>query len=126
MNLPAARTSLTPTLSRSGERESAPLLTLTLSCGEMVVMVYPPVPYLFNLRVDPMELFDPHSPEWGYMGRKLFAEKLWTLIPAKGIIAEHIKSLQEWAPRQRAESLSMQKAMETVMKAMERSPGGMQ
>jgi hypothetical protein len=89
-------------------------------------LVYPRVPYLFNLRMDPMELFDPHSPEWGYMGRKLFAEKLWTLIPAQGIIAEHIKSLQEWPPRQRAESLSMQKSMETVMQAIERSPGGMQ
>jgi arylsulfatase len=89
-------------------------------------LVYPRVPYLFNLRMDPMELFDPHSPEWGYMGRKLFAEKLWTLIPAQGIIAEHIKSLQEWPPRQRAESLSMQKAMETVMQAIERTPGGMQ
>ena len=60
------------------------------------------------------------------MGRKLFAEKLWTLIPAQGIIAGHIKSLKEWPPRQRAESMSMQKAMETVMQAIERSPGGIQ
>ena len=50
-------------------------------------LVYPSVPYLFNLRMDPMELFDPHSPEWGYMGRKLFAEKLWTLVPAQEVIA---------------------------------------
>jgi arylsulfatase A-like enzyme len=89
-------------------------------------LVYPRVPYLFNLRMDPMELFDPHSPEWGYMGRKLFAEKLWTLIPAQGLIAEHIESLQEWPPRQRAQSLSMQKAMEAVMRQLEQAPGGMQ
>ena len=89
-------------------------------------LVYPRVPYLFNLRMDPMELFDPHSPEWGYMGRKLFAEKLWTLIPAQGFIAAHIKSLQEWPPRQRAQSLSLQKAMEAAMQALERSPSGMQ
>jgi arylsulfatase len=89
-------------------------------------LVYPRVPYLFNLRMDPMELFDPHSPEWGYMGRKLFAEKLWTLIPAQGLIAAHIKSLQEWPPRQRAQSLSMQKAMEAAMQALERAPSGMQ
>ena len=89
-------------------------------------LVYPRVPYLFNLRMDPMELFDPHSPEWGYMARKLFAEKLWTLIPAQGLIAEHIKSLQEWPPRQRAQSLSLQKAMEAAMQALERSPSGMQ
>ena len=89
-------------------------------------LVYPRVPYLFNLRMDPMELFDPLSPEWGYMGRKLFAEKMWTFIPAQGLIAAHIKSLQEWPPRQRAQSLSMQKAMEAAMQAIERAPSGMQ
>jgi len=89
-------------------------------------LVYPRVPYLFNLRMDPMELFDPHSAEWGYMSRKLFAEKLWTLIPAQGLIAEHVKSLQEWPPRQRAETLSMQKAMDTVMRQLEQAPSGMQ
>ena len=89
-------------------------------------LVYPRVPYLFNLRMDPMELFDPHSPEWGYMARKVFAEKLWTLIPAQGLIAAHIQSLKDWPPRQRAESLSMQKAMESAMRALERAPSGMQ
>ncbi len=89
-------------------------------------LVYPRVPYLFNLRMDPMELFDPLSPEWGYMGRKLFAEKMWTFIPAQGLLAAHIKSLQEWPPRQRAQSLSMQKAMEAAMQAIERSLSGMQ
>ena len=84
------------------------------------------VPYLFNLHMDPMELFDPHSPEWGYMARKLFAAKLWTLIPAQGLIAAHIKSLQEWPPRQRAQSLSLQKAMEAAMQSLERAPSGMQ
>jgi arylsulfatase len=88
-------------------------------------LVYPRAPYLFNLRMDPMELFDPHSPEWGYMARKLVAEKLWTLIPAQGIIAEHMKSLQQWPPRQRAESLSLQKAMDAVMKQLEQVPGQM-
>ena len=89
-------------------------------------LVYPRVPYLFNLRMDPMELFDPHSPEWGYMARKLFAEKLWTLIPAQGLLAEHMKSLQEWPPRQRAESLSLQKAMEATMQSLEKASSGMQ
>jgi arylsulfatase len=88
-------------------------------------LVYPRAPYLFNLRMDPMELFDPHSPEWGYMARKLVAEKLWTLIPAQGIIAEHMQSLQEWPPRQRATSLSLQKAMDAVMKQLEQAPGQM-
>jgi hypothetical protein len=38
---------------------------------------YPSVPYLFNLLMDPMEKMDPESHEWGYIGRKFFAEKLW-------------------------------------------------
>ncbi len=89
-------------------------------------LVYPSVPYLFNLRMDPMERFDPHSREWGYMGRKLFAEKLWTLVPAQGLIAKHVKSLQEWPPRQKAQSLSLQKAMEGVMRQLEKAPGVLQ
>jgi len=89
-------------------------------------LVYPRVPYLFNLRMDPMERFDPHSPEWGYMARKLFAEKLWTMIPAQRILAEHMQSLQDWPPRQRSDSLSMQKAMEAVMKQLEQAPGQLQ
>jgi len=76
--------------------------------------------------MDPMEHFDPHSHEWGYMARKLFAEKLWTLIPAQEILGEHMKSLQQWPPRQRAESLSMQKAMEAVMQQLEQAPGQIQ
>jgi len=38
---------------------------------------YPSAPYLFNLLMDPMEKMDPESHEWGYIGRKFFAEKLW-------------------------------------------------
>jgi hypothetical protein len=49
--------------------------------------------------------------------------KMWTLVPAQGIIAEHMKSLKEWPPRQLAESLSLQKAMEAVMQQLEKDPG---
>ena len=38
---------------------------------------YPSVPYLFNLRMDPMEKMDPRAEEWGYIGRKFFGSKLW-------------------------------------------------
>jgi len=34
-----------------------------------------------------------------------------------------MKSLQEWPPRQRAESLSLQNAMERVMQQLEKDPG---
>jgi hypothetical protein len=48
---------------------------------------------------------------------------MWTLVPAQGIIAQHMKSLQEWPPRQRAESLSLQKSTERVMQQLENNPG---
>ncbi len=35
---------------------------------------YPSVPYVFNLLMDPMEKMDPQSHEWGYAGRKFFAQ----------------------------------------------------
>jgi len=89
-------------------------------------LVYPRVPYLFNLRMDPMEQMDQESHEFGYIGRKLFAQKMWTLIPAQGILGEHMASLQKWPPRQRAESLSLEKSMETLMKSLEQSSAGMQ
>lgn len=44
-----------------------------------------------------------------------------TPLPAK-----HMKSLQNRPPRERAESLSMQKAMEAVMKQLEKAPGQLQ
>jgi arylsulfatase len=37
-----------------------------------------------------------------------------------------MKSLQEWPPRQRAQSLSLQKSMEAVMKQLEKAPGQIQ
>ena len=89
-------------------------------------LVYPRVPYLFNLRMDPMEKMDQESHEFGYIGRKLFAQKMWTLIPAQGILGEHIASLKKWPPRQKAESLSMEKAMDVLMKSLEQSSAGMQ
>jgi hypothetical protein len=35
---------------------------------------YPSVPYVFNLLMDPEEKMDPQSDEWGYIGRKFFAQ----------------------------------------------------
>ena len=53
---------------------------------------YPSVPYLFNLRMDPMEKMDPESEEWGYAGRKFLAHKMWALNAAGPFIAEHIQT----------------------------------
>ncbi|NYT40946.1 arylsulfatase [Sphingomonas sp. R-74633] len=80
---------------------------------------YPSVPYIFNLRMDPMEKMDPESEEWGYIGRKFFASKLWAPTAATPYIAEHLKSLQAYPPRQAADTLSMHKALETAMHKLE-------
>ncbi|TDI40400.1 MAG: arylsulfatase [Acidobacteria bacterium] len=83
---------------------------------------YPSVPYVFNLLMDPMEKMDPESHEWGYIGRKFFAQKMWAPTAASPFLAAHLKSLQEYPPRQGADSLSMKKAIEEAMKKME-NPG---
>jgi len=84
---------------------------------------YPSVPYVFNLLMDPMEKMDPESHEWGYIGRKFFAQKLWAPTAAGPILTAHLKSLQDYPPRQGADTLSMKKAIDQTMKKME-SPTG--
>jgi arylsulfatase A-like enzyme len=85
---------------------------------------YPSVPYLFNLLMDPMEKMDPQSKEWGYAGRKFFAQKMWAPNAAGPFIADHLKSLGEYPPRQAADTLSIKKALEGAMKKMESPKGG--
>lgn len=80
---------------------------------------YPNVPYLFNLLMDPMEKMDPESKEWGYIGRKFFAEKMWAPTAAGPFLAQHLKSLQDYPPRQGADTLSLKKAIDETMKKMD-------
>jgi hypothetical protein len=63
--------------------------------------------YVFNLLMDPMEKMDPHSHEWGYIGRKFFAQKMWVPTAAKQFLAAQIKSLQDFPPPQGADTLSL-------------------
>ena len=84
---------------------------------------YPNVPYLFNLLMDPMEKMDPESKEMGYIGRKFFAEKMWAPTAAGPFLAQHLKSLQDYPPRQGADTLSLKKAIDSTMKKMD-SPNG--
>jgi arylsulfatase len=84
---------------------------------------YPSVPYVVNLLMDPMEKMTPDSEEWGYVGRKFLASKLWAPTGAGPFLAAHLKSLQEFPPRQGADSLSMKKVIEDAMRKME-SPQG--
>ena len=80
---------------------------------------YPSVPYIFNLRMDPMEKMDPQSHEWGYIGRKFFAAKLWAPTAAGPFIAAHLKSLMAFPPSQGADTLSMKKALEEAQRKMQ-------
>lgn len=84
---------------------------------------YPSVPYIFNLWMDPMEKMDPESPEWGYIGRKFLASKLWAPTAAGPFLAAHLQSLQEYPPSQGADTLSLKKAIEGAMKQMENPHG---
>jgi arylsulfatase A-like enzyme len=85
---------------------------------------YPNVPYLFNLLMDPMEKMDPQSKEWGYVGRQFFAQRMWAPNAASPFIADLLKSLSEYPPRQKADTLSLKKALEEVMKKMENPKAG--
>ena len=80
---------------------------------------YPSVPYLFNLRMDPMEKMDPESHEWGYIGRKFLAAKLWAPTAAGPFIAAHLKTMMEFPPSQGADTLSLKKALEKAQQMME-------
>ncbi|BDG05676.1 arylsulfatase [Anaeromyxobacter oryzae] len=84
---------------------------------------YPSVPYVVNLLMDPMEKMTPDSEEWGYVGRKFVAAKLWAPTAAVPFLQAHLKSLAEYPPSQGADTLSMRKAIEGAMKKAE-SPHG--
>jgi len=84
---------------------------------------YPSVPYVVNLLMDPLEKMTPDSEEWGYIGKKFVAQKLWVPTAATPFLAAHLKSLAEYPPSQGADTLSMKKAIESVMKKLE-SPHG--
>src|SRR6185503_18722265 len=72
----------------------------------------------------PMEKMTPDAEEWGYVGRKFLGAKLWAPTAAVPFLAEHLKSLTEFPPSQGADTLSMKKAIDGVMKKMEPPHGG--
>jgi arylsulfatase len=66
-----------------------------------------------------MEKMDPESHEWGYIGKKFLAAKLWAPTAAGPFLAAHLKTLQDYPPRQAADTLSMKKAIEEAMQKLE-------
>jgi arylsulfatase len=84
---------------------------------------YPSVPYIVNLLMDPMEKMTPDSEEWGYIGKKFLAEKLWAPTASGPFLAAHLKSLSDFPPSQGADTLSMKKAIESAMKKLDNPRG---
>jgi len=84
---------------------------------------YPSVPHLFNLLMDPLEIMDADSHEYGYIGKRFFAEHMWAPNAAGPFIQEHLKSLIDYPPRQKADTLSIKKALENAMEKMQ-TPNG--
>jgi arylsulfatase len=84
---------------------------------------YPSVPYVTNLLMDPGEKVTPDAPGYEYEGRKFFASKLWAPTAAGPFLAAHLKSLEDYPPRQGADTLSMKKAVESAMKKLDNPHG---
>ena len=80
---------------------------------------YPSVPYLFNLLMDPMEKMDQESHEFGSAARRFFASKMWALNSSAPFIQKHVETLMKFPPSQVADTLSMKKALDDVMKKLE-------
>jgi arylsulfatase len=84
---------------------------------------YPSVPYVVNLLMDPMEKMTPDSEEWGYIGRSFLGHKLWAPTGVGPFIGAHLKSIADFPPSQGADTLSMKKSIEAVMRKLD-SPHG--
>ena len=74
-------------------------------------MVFHTMPKLFNLRKDPFERYD------GDAMFHMFMYKSWVMQPAIGLLAKHLKTFQDYPPRQPAASLNINEAIEKIMKA---------
>jgi hypothetical protein len=73
--------------------------------------------------MDPLEKVTPDSPEYQAEGRRFMAAKLWAPTASGPFLAAHLKSLQDYPPRQAADTLRMKKAIEESMKKMDNPAG---
>src|SRR6266851_2535688 len=69
-------------------------------------------PKLFNLRSDPFERAEEEAGDYD----RWFIEHLFVLVPAQAIVAQHLQSFQEFPPRQKPGSFSVDEAMEMLMR----------
>ena len=68
-------------------------------------------PKIFNLRSDPFERAEHEAGDYD----KWFIEHLFVLMPAQAIVGEHLATFQEFPPRQRPGTFSIDQAMEKLM-----------
>jgi arylsulfatase len=76
------------------------------------------VPQLFNLRSDPFE-----RSQSAMFYQKWMADRMFTLVPAQAIVAEFLKTFQEFPPRQKPSSFSIDAVMEQAMAAQSKLAG---
>ncbi len=68
------------------------------------------LPMLFNLRSDPFERAQHKSGDYV----RWFIEHAFVIIPAQGIVGQHLASFVQFPPRQRPGSFSVEQAMEML------------
>jgi arylsulfatase A-like enzyme len=68
-------------------------------------------PKLFNLRADPFERSEVESGDYV----KWFVEHVFLFVPAQAIVAQHLQSFQQFPPRQRPGTFTIQQVMEKLI-----------
>jgi arylsulfatase len=68
-------------------------------------------PKLFNLRSDPFERAEQEAGDYV----KWFIEHIFVLVPAQAIVGRYLATFQEFPPRQKPGSFSIDQAMEKLM-----------
>ena len=69
------------------------------------------VPKIFNLRSDPFERGDVDA---SMFYDKWMVDRAFLLVPAQGIVAQYLKTFEEFPPRQKPASFSIDQAMEKL------------
>ena len=69
------------------------------------------VPYIYNLRSDP---FERASEDADVFYKKWMFDRAFLLVPAQAIVAEFLKTFQEFPPRQKPASFSVDQALENA------------
>ena len=68
------------------------------------------LPMLFNLRSDPFERARHEAGDYV----RWFVEHAFALLPAQTLAGQHLQSFQQFPPRQRPDSFSVEQAMEKL------------